>query len=246
HKIEVAVIVNVSQSYAPPHVLLCEISSRTRTDIDDAKSPLILQQKWLLFERCIGGVSYDMPAGNEDVFVAVPVEIQENRSPADVSCAQRGHACRLAYVLEHEIALIAIQREALALEVHHPDVGKSVSVEVTHIGSHAAIGRPHVIQARPTLETGFNKMAAPRVAVQEIRNRIVRDINVDVAIEVDVGCDHAKSFAVGSKSCADRSIAKCAVSLVDVEHMRQSFKLPWRANVSQLRTRPLAERVLSE
>ncbi len=81
--------------------------------------------------RRIDRVAEDVAVRDEDILVAVEVEVAEDRSPSDVQAGNGGEAGGAAGVLEEAVSGVPVEAERLPLVVGDPQVGLSIPVEAS-------------------------------------------------------------------------------------------------------------------
>jgi len=131
------------------------------------------------------------PSDTDDVEFAVGVEVAAGGAEAHEQPPQVADAVPPADVQELAATLVAVERERLPLVVGDPDVGQAVTVVVAQVHAHAAVRHPLIVVGHARQQAALGEPAPPVVDVQEVVHRVVGDVDVDVAVEIEVGQEHA-------------------------------------------------------
>ena len=102
-----------------------------------------------------------------------------------------------ALVGEEALAQVAEERRPLAVEVGDGQVGPAVAVEVAAGRRPSPPGsRPPRCRPRPASRATLLEPEAAQVAEEVVGRHVVGDVEVDPAVVVEVGGDHAQPAAV--------------------------------------------------
>ena len=147
-----------------------------------------------------------MAAGDEEVAVAVVVEVDEAAAPVHVGQAPVAGAGGERDVLEQAVAEVAVEHGQLALVGGHEEVEPAVVVVVAAVDAHAARARRRA-RRRPRRRRAptSSNLPVPVVLEEEIRRHVVGDEDVGVAVVVVVGADDAHA---GAGVAADARLAR--------------------------------------
>src|SRR5690606_1476840 len=96
-----------------------------------------------------------------------------------------------------------IQAVELAGEVRHGDVEPAIAIDIGDIDAHARQRLPVLIDGDADLERDLSERAVAEILPQEVRRRVVRDVDVDEAIAVEIERDHAEPLAVLGARASD-------------------------------------------
>ena len=126
-----------------------------------------------------------MPVGDVDVEVAVIVDVEHLRpeTERDETRAQSG---LLRRVLEQSLAEVAVEGIQLLREVGDEDVGKAVAVDVTAIDAHAGLRLAVAVEADARRVRHVGEGAVAVVLVEEVPHHVVGDVDVGIAVAVEV------------------------------------------------------------
>src|SRR5262249_29413843 len=96
------------------------------------------------------------------------------------------------------LPVVVIQSVFLSFVVGHEDRGQATAIVVTDVQPHAAVGPAAVIDGRSALEAALEKLQLARraqVDVEEVVYGIVGNVDVRLAVAVEVGDDDPESLA---------------------------------------------------
>src|SRR6187455_541533 len=111
------------------------------------------------------------------------------------------------------ISFVLIKGKRLPFIVGYPNIGQTVVIIIADINPHAAIGIALMVCRAATNSPILYKLARSVVEIQEILNRIVANINVEVAIHVEIAGNGCQAFSIGPKSSLFGKITKSAVAV---------------------------------
>ena len=113
----------------------------------------------------------------------------------------------MADMLELHSAKILVQAKRFILEVGHPQIRQSIEIEIAQVSSHRSFGSSQLAQADPAQQTSLSQLSV-HVLVEEFRGRVVADIHIDVAVEVEVRDQRAHPLAAFDQSHFGRAVSK--------------------------------------
>ena len=137
-----------------------------------------------------------MPVDHVDVQVAVVVEIKKSGGPAEI-VPRRLEVAGAARHLAKEIAsLVAVERVGLVRKVCGVQVQPPVPVVVAEIDAHARLLFSVFVDGDAGREPNLGEFPVPFIAVQVIREGVVRDVQIGIAIVVVVPPDRAQPIVL--------------------------------------------------
>ncbi len=134
-------------------------------------------------------VVVDVPIRHGQVEPAVVVRVQEGSPEPQHIAGRRSQAGGGHAVGEEAAAEVLVQRDRLAIEVGHGQVGPAVAVEVATGNTHARQVAPTGAQGGPRRLTYVLESETPEVAVEIVRRHVVGDEDVGLAVVIEVGDD---------------------------------------------------------
>ena len=173
-----------------------------------------------------------MTVGHKEVFSPVEVGIEKHRAEADVDRTDGGDARHPAGMLKGRPAKVAVEAETLALKVGHPEVGQPVEIGVADIGAHAALRLTGFAEGDAGDETTLGEGAVATVAVEPVGRGVVGDVEIGVAIEVDVGRHRPEPLAPLDNPGCRGGLSKPASPVGEPESVGHAAKLTWRADIA--------------
>ena len=138
----------------------------------------------------------DVTVGGQEVEPAVVVGVEEGDAEAQAVSAGRVQADRGRAVGEEARAEVLVERGRLAEEVGDGQVEPTVAVEVAAGDPHPCAITAAAGRRQAGLVAGFLEAQAAPIAEQEVGRPVVGDEQVDLAVLVEVGGDHAQAPAV--------------------------------------------------
>ena len=230
-QIEIAVAVIVTAGQPPAHVGEGEIGSRLRIAAAEAVA-VEAEEEWFLEEWGVVWMLDDVPIGDHDVTPAVGIEIVDGRAETDEQATDVGDAIPTADMEEVAPSLVAVEGKPLALEVRHPQIGESVTVEVAEVDPHAPVGDPLVVEGRTTDQPHLREVATAVVDVEEVVGGVIGHVDVEVAIDVEIGQEHPEPLAILPQPHRGGGIGERAVPVAEIDRIGQPFKRSWRTDVA--------------
>ncbi len=88
-----------------------------------------------------------------------------------------------------------VEGVGLELVVGHEEIQRLVAIIVSEIEPHARLGPPVFTEAHTQRQSGLFEAAVTEVPEKKIHDRVVRDVDVGVAIFVKVDENHAQALA---------------------------------------------------
>src|SRR5262245_1057599 len=119
---------------------------------------------------------------DENVLPAVHVEVGEDGAEADVALADGGDAGLLAAEGKHVVlASVAVEGVHLILVVGHEDAGQAAAIVVGDVDAHASLRYAFFVAGNALDQAKLLKLPIAAVEVEEIIDRIIRNINARAA-----------------------------------------------------------------
>ena len=122
------------------------------------------------------------------------VGVEEVNPPPDVSHVPAESGLEHA-VLERAVAVVVIQVRDVVAEVRLHDVEETVLVVIGDGDAHSALLLAVLVQGDPGQQTRLLEGAVAAVVIEQARRRVARDVEVGVAVAVEVGRDDAEPVA---------------------------------------------------
>ena len=121
-------------------------------------------------------------------------------------------------VLEHAVPVVHVERVQLLGEVRDEEIREAVAVDVGAIDAHARLRLAVLIESDARRRTRRRRTAVAVVAIQEIPHRVVRDVDVHVAVAIEVAERDAEPLAGRIRDAGrSRDIGERAVAVVAKE-----------------------------
>ncbi len=125
------------------------------------------------------------------------VDVREARSKSEQIPRRRRETGRRCLIAKEAAAEVPVQRGRFGVKIGDDQIGKTVAVIVAKGDAHARLIAPFRPGGNARRVTDFLEPEPAKIAEQIIRGSIVGDVNVDLAIVVEVGRDDAETSAVG-------------------------------------------------
>ena len=136
----------------------------------------------------------DMAAGDVDVEIPVKIVVKEAGAEAERIKGRLSQAASQRVVIKEPIALSEEERVGLLGKVGQEVVLQAISVDVAAVDPHAGLGAAGGVEGDAGLERRVFELAAAKIAPEEVRNRVVGDEEIDVAVGIEVGWQDAEAL----------------------------------------------------
>ena len=107
-------------------------------------------------------------------------------------------------------------------------IDPAVAIEIGGVGSHARLGRAVCAEGGHGHHAGVGKGAIAVVLPQGIAHAVIGDIDIHVAIQIEVGCNHSEGipgeFEVDAALTGD--IGEGAIAVIAVENVLGRCQAP--------------------
>ncbi len=121
-------------------------------------------------------------------------------------------------VLEEALAEIAVERVQLLREIRDEDVREAVAVDVAAVHAHAGLRLAVAVEADAGGIGDVDERAVALVLVEEIANHVVGDVDVGVAVAIEITEGDAEALAGGVGNARRlRDVGKRAVAVVAID-----------------------------
>src|SRR5262245_46547892 len=202
-QIGTTIVVQVANSEAAADVRGLKVMPSPRVHADEpiAVDSLVAHEDRQLTHTCSHRMAVHMAIRNDDVQPTVAVNVEESSAKADVGPADASQTGTRAAELEQSATAdqnVAVQGVQLVLEIRNQQRRPAAAAVVAGIDPHAAVDLAALIPCGPQLcRLVLEAQLAGRAAiyVEEFVGRIVGDIDVRLAIAVEVHDDNAQSLA---------------------------------------------------
>ena len=198
-QVEVPVIVDIGDGKRSTDLLHGEAAPRRPPLLDEAASAGVVEQQPALRVLRSGAhlrrVVDDVAVRDGDVEPAVVVVVEERCAEADEWQRREREAALAGRIDEQPPAQIAKQRRRLELVIRHDQIQPAVAVVVAKIGAHARARLAVVGDGNAGKEPPLVESSVAVVAIQRVRQGIVRDEDVGPAVVVVVGNHDAQAVA---------------------------------------------------
>ena len=157
----------------------------------------------------------DVALGDEDIAIAIVVEIFERDAPPGVTRGECGQASRVTRIAKLPGAFIAIEGVFLKRQIGDQDIGTPIVVIVCEGDTHAG-KRLAIVGERDTrLHRHLLELRSLLVVKEKLFHTVVRDEDVGKAIAVVVVEGHAEGFAFGRGDAGGATyIGESAMALI--------------------------------
>ncbi len=184
----------------------------------------------------------DVAVRHERVEVSVVLDVEQVQAELHVRQRRWPEAGRHGEILEDARSEVAVVLVGLPLEVGHDDVGKSVSVDVAGVDPHASLGIAFDPEARPRSDGDVLELPAAEVVEQVVHDLVVGDVEVGLAVEVEVDEENAEALADGlAEARLARDVGERSVAVVAIQRAQRAVIHDRRAVVALARLTIAAE-----
>src|SRR5262249_54903680 len=160
-----------------------------------ARPALIAHQDWALFD--LSGrrrVMHDVAVADEQVLVAVEIEVEEARSEADIVLSENGKAGCDAGIRELTPAPITIEAVELMLKIGDQYGKAAGAIVVRDINAHAPLGIAIAVIGQTGFGADLLKPAAAAIEIKQIAASVIGHKNVGLAVLIQVSNQDAKAL----------------------------------------------------
>src|SRR5882724_2729715 len=170
-----------------------------------------------------------MAINHEQIGPSVIVEVDASRAPAHIRDCDLSDAGRISGIGKGHVAIVAMERITLVLEIRNVDRKASGVIEVADGDSHSC----HLTAITADRGAGniadIGKVPFAIVPIEVVRSGIVGDKNVGPPVVVEIAPHHAEPVVPGGIVDASgfRNIGERAVSIVAIEAVAQSLHAAW-------------------
>src|SRR6202022_476937 len=196
--VDAAVVVDVADGQAAAEPRLPEDCAGVGGHVYEAVAGVTDQKHWLAIVK-IGIVdlhSIEIVAlGNDEIFPAVIVIIEEASAPAGVKHGDAAQTRTEAGVGETSVATVLVQGVALVSQVGDKEVGPAIIIIVGEIDAHAGEGATVAIDGDLRHEADFFKGAVALIVIEELDHGVVGDEKVDLSVAVVIGDRDTQALA---------------------------------------------------
>ena len=135
-----------------------------------------------------------MPIGDEKVEVSIVVVIEKAGAEADIEVTFFTEMCFVNHVRKRPIAVVPIKGIGLMREVGNEEIQKPIAIVIPCINAHARLC--HAVKAISAArgQRDVCERAIPIVVKEVVWGIIVGDVEVWMAIIVEIGSDDAQTF----------------------------------------------------
>src|SRR5262245_5653178 len=211
--VDAAVVVQVAEGYAARDPLFHQRGAELGGNFRKRAVPVVSVKQLPL--AIMVYLWIDVTIRDKQVYPAVIVIVEEFGSPANVE-THRSHFSRVRDVGERIVPVIPIQGIVLIGEVRLEQVQLSVVIEVGNCDAHAPLLAAVAIDGSARNEADLLEGTVSIIVVQEGRRRIIRDIDIDESIFVEVTADHSQPVIpiwIGDSGLLGH-VSKRAVSII--------------------------------
>ena len=172
-----------------------------------------------------------MAAGVDDVLPAVEVDVHEARPPAHERRLVLQHVRLARDVLEEALAEVVVERAVVVGEVGGIGVEPAVVVVVGEVDAHSRLLVAVAAERQAAHDAALVEAAVAAIHEEQARRRVVGDVDVEIAVVVDVARhDPEPEIAVPVVGARGHgTLAERAVSVVVEEVVGRAGKPAWPA-----------------
>ena len=222
--VNVSIVVEVGEGRAATGLRHGDRVSQAFTDIGEtAGAEIAIDDLALLVTRFgleLNHFRINVAVGQKQIQPAVVVEVDPARAPSQPPRVD-ADSSRKRPILAVPVARVGVERRRVAGEIRFEHVHRPVAIVVADGDAHAGLRLPVLTVRAAARHADVGERAVAIVAVQCARVRIVRDIEVDPAVVVEVERAHAQAV------CALRArdprllghIVERAVAGIVVQHV---------------------------
>jgi hypothetical protein len=198
HKhVDCAIVVKIPESEPAAREKLCKRWASRIADIFP-RSGILLEKKEGLAVAELGMVLLDhnvrMAVGNDQVEVAIVVEVKKLQPPAAHEACDRPDRRSERDVVESSLMVIVVERIHLVVDVGDEKIDPAVLIVVGGVDAHPGAGHAEGIVGHTGEQSIVRKAAPSLIDEQRIRRRIAADEKVHAPVVIDVGRDDTPGF----------------------------------------------------
>ena len=229
HQIEVAVSLEIGGDQAAAHVEVSAERPAPRSGVGEAAGLLLDQEQVrlrVLVPEPVRSTAerfrprLDRAIGDRDVEVGVEIGIEQRDAEAGERKARQADSRSRRDVLEAERASILVERVGFLDQVSDQDVEVSVVSEVGGRETHSGLADAVAVVGGAQQHRIVAKRPVTLIDPEVVGVGVVRDVDIDPAVVVEVGGDHTQTAQLhasdtgGSGAILERSIAAVAIEQV--------------------------------
>ena len=225
--VHVAVVVDVAERRAAADLRQLKRGAAARGDVLESPVAQIAEQQLSLVQRKgIVDVSQRLDrlhraVDDERVEPAVVVDVEPGRAEAGVRAARRSEPRSRALLLEEARPVVDVEVVAFSRQVRDEQVFVAVVVEIAGVDAHAGLGSPVRAQRRAGQQARVLERAIVLVDPELVRLAVVRHVEIDPAVAVEVGRrDAERRPEIARDARRRRDVGERAVAVVVIEPAR--------------------------
>src|SRR5947207_7039685 len=167
----------------------------------------------------------DMTIGNNDVLPTIVVEIEKLHSEAQKRNADQAELGWPRNIGELSLPVVVVQVVCIVGEVRFDDLRQAITIKIGGINPHTGLRAPIGAEGDARHHPDLLESAVTIVVVEEAWGRVVRDVEIEAAIAVEVQPDNAQAvfrFRINAQLLGD--VGECAVAIVAIESVARAFQ----------------------
>src|SRR5215510_7086859 len=236
----IAIVINITGGYAATDFEQRKLRSRLGAHFDEtslsgiAKKLVRFAQRERIFLAYQVRQQLNSSVGDKQIEPAIVVIIKEESAKTREATPRHSQAGFASTILEESLAQVNVECVGLIHQVSHKDVFGAVAIDVACIDAHTGFGLSVSVDRSSSQQCVVYKRAVLLVDPELVGIAIVRYINIDPAIVVEVRSDDSQSvaeFFVDTRG--DSYIFKDSVAFVVKEPVARRTKDTRRAIVSR-------------
>ena len=223
--VHVSVVVVVGEGRPPAGPTFRQGAAQSRGHVLELAVAQVSKHQFGLGKRDINRILVHLrvhvSVGHKQVFPTVVVVIEEGGPPSQQAPAGESDSCCVTDVAEDTAPEVAVQRVVVVGEVGDVEVEEAVVVIVAQCHAHPRLSLAVFIVSGAGQHADLPERSIPLVLKQKVCHRIVGDIQVQVAVVIEIAPDRAQ--AIGRRHRHSRGtshIREGAVTVVVIEHVR--------------------------
>src|ERR1051326_644943 len=164
----------------------------------------------------------EVTAGNENIAVAVVVQINHAGAPFDVRIGAVARAGLAGHILKIDPLAVLVERAQLAMIRRDIKIQPAVVVPVGAFHTHRALDIAKRVVSQSQEGADLFELASAVILQNKIGAQIVSHNDVCVAVIVEVGADHAHARAQERRDAGGSAdIGEGSIPVVAIEHVRR-------------------------
>ena len=200
HDVEIAVIVQIAdgQPAANPGELQATAGAIRNIAEPSAK----VQQQLVLLTvrfaklRVLVDVRENVTVGEEKIELPIEVGIEKGGSPSHANECGGGNARRHTGVLEMLAIEVVKQRVVIVSECREHEIDSAVAIVIAGVDAHPGLGASLAVEGHAGVQANALKAPVPKVVIQEVRVRIIRDEQVHPSVIIVIGRHHTEAVSL--------------------------------------------------